>query len=458
MRCLGWMAVVLALVSAGCSESFTGDQDAEIRFDAMIPPDGGPPPDLCGNGRLDPGEMCDDGNRAGGDGCDASCRREGFCGDGNTDPGEVCDDGNNRSGDGCRSDCLSNESCGNSVVDFAAGEVCDGTPNCASDCRSVLGCGNGELEAGEECDDGNASSFDGCDSACRDEIAMVIRTLGLAEAGTGCDLTGNGRPDNAFARALGLLGPLIGSFISMGISSGDLTLLMSFLGLDDPLGINDPDFRVGLLQGQAVGTNHAVDPNSLLPDGTPATSIQSSVTSSQLRGGPEEIPLPLPIPIELKEGRLEGRTIPDAGELFEIRDGLLCGGVPTSLLALVGGFAGDVIQTAPPCDDGESATLLDVIIGGGTATANFGGMSIPLNFRSTRPDLDLDADGLEGFEVLETGPAGCQPVVVACIDGNGTRIEGRSCFSNPAIADGYSAAFNYTAQRTTLVPRPVAGP
>jgi hypothetical protein len=79
-------------------------------------------------------------------------------------------------------------------------------------------------------------------------------------------------------------------------------------------------------------------------------------------------------------------------------------------------------------------------------------MSFPLTFNGTKPDLDLDADGLEGFEILEDGPSGCQPVVVACIDGDGTREEGRGCFSSAAIADGYSAAFTYTAERATLVP------
>ena len=34
------------------------------------------PVNLCGNGKLDPGESCDDGNRINGDGCNASCASE----------------------------------------------------------------------------------------------------------------------------------------------------------------------------------------------------------------------------------------------------------------------------------------------------------------------------------------------------------------------------------------------
>ncbi|MCZ7686136.1 MAG: DUF4215 domain-containing protein [Sandaracinaceae bacterium] len=107
--------------------------------------------------------MCDDGNTTPGDGCDAMCVREGYCGDGTTGGTEVCDDGNNRSGDGCRSDCMSDETCGNGIVDFAAGEICDGTPMCdPTTCAAVTGCGDGTVEAPEVCDDSNMLAFDGC--------------------------------------------------------------------------------------------------------------------------------------------------------------------------------------------------------------------------------------------------------------------------------------------------------
>ena len=67
------------------------------------------------------------------------------------------------------------------------------------------------------------------------------------------------------------------------------------------------------------------------------------------------------------------------------------------------------------------------------------------------PDVDLDGDGLESFEVTRTGPDGCQPVITACIDGDGTRIEGRDCVRNPGFVDGYSAGLTYTATRAEIV-------
>lgn len=62
------------------------------------------------------------------------------CGDGavNANRGEQCDDGNVISGDGCSALCLS-EYCGDGVIQIASGE---------------------------QCDDGNTTANDGCSSAC----------------------------------------------------------------------------------------------------------------------------------------------------------------------------------------------------------------------------------------------------------------------------------------------------
>jgi cysteine-rich repeat protein len=73
------------------------------------------------------------------------------CGNQRTDVGEQCDDGNSLTGDGCSADCLSNERCGNEVLD---------------------------LVSGEDCDDGNAVDHDGCSSTCAGErLHWAERTL-----------------------------------------------------------------------------------------------------------------------------------------------------------------------------------------------------------------------------------------------------------------------------------------
>jgi cysteine-rich repeat protein len=60
------------------------------------------------------------------------------CGNLRTDVGEQCDDGNANTGDGCSADCLSNETCGNGRVDAVTSEACDDSNNIAHDgCSST---------------------------------------------------------------------------------------------------------------------------------------------------------------------------------------------------------------------------------------------------------------------------------------------------------------------------------
>jgi cysteine-rich repeat protein len=93
----------------------------------------------CGNGIVEAGEQCDTGGQSAT--CNATCTIS-RCGDGvvNTAAGEQCDDGNVVSGDGCSSTCQT--------------EV-------------PLICGNGVLQAGEQCDDGNSNNNDFCTNTCQ---------------------------------------------------------------------------------------------------------------------------------------------------------------------------------------------------------------------------------------------------------------------------------------------------
>jgi len=68
-------------------------------------------------------------------------QREGACGDGIVQLGEDCDDGNTVS--------------------------CDG---CAADCRAETGCGDGVRCGNEACDDGNSDNCDGCSATCTVEV------------------------------------------------------------------------------------------------------------------------------------------------------------------------------------------------------------------------------------------------------------------------------------------------
>ena len=84
---------------------------------------------------------------------------EAVCGNGTVETGEECDDGNTISGDGCSSTCQ---------IEVAPV------------------CGNGTIEGAEECDDGNTSDGDGCSSTCQIEVAEVCGN-GVVEGTEECD-------------------------------------------------------------------------------------------------------------------------------------------------------------------------------------------------------------------------------------------------------------------------------
>jgi cysteine-rich repeat protein len=69
---------------------------------------------ICGDSLVVGSEVCDDGNTASGDGCSKDCALEGMCGNMRVDPGEVCDGGPD-----CKMSCTqiaADKTCGKAIV------------------------------------------------------------------------------------------------------------------------------------------------------------------------------------------------------------------------------------------------------------------------------------------------------------------------------------------------------
>jgi fibro-slime domain-containing protein len=173
---------------------------------------------LCGDGVITGSEQCDDGNTDNGDGCSSSCQREpgatcpgtvtapmagactvAKCGNGIKEAGESCDCGTdpttlpsgctgpnglfNGDGTGCSKTCTKEPTCRSSSGTCAAGSA--GTTTACS-----TSCGNGNVEAGEDCDDGNQVDGDGCSSTCTKEPGFDCQNVPLPDA-TDCVQNGN---------------------------------------------------------------------------------------------------------------------------------------------------------------------------------------------------------------------------------------------------------------------------
>jgi cysteine-rich repeat protein len=427
-----------------------GPDASDVPIDTRVP--------RCGDSILDPGEQCDDGNNNPGDGCTGACRWEARCGDGRMDPGEICDDGNNRSADGCRSDCLSNEQCGNGIVDLQVGEVCDGTMNCAADCRSILGCGDGTVGPGEQCDDGNTTRWDGCSAECLREQGIGMEAFFIAgnTGRVGCDFSGDGRPDNAFGRALGMAAGILNTAITNGISNGQFILQLGFIGLRDPLGVNENNIRVGWMRGLDgdMDTMNNGDPGNpqdvsaatLNMLGLPQANYQSNIVMTHLDGGPEDIfldlpgPMGMPFSFHLAHSTLHGTVSNDGMRIARFgslpdgtNDGTHCGAVVARDLAMVPNFFGMIAGGG----GGDRGTFLEALVGGYSVMIPIIGS---FAVGPQQPDVDLDGDGLE-FYVATPGSGRTAPRITACIDGNGMRIDGEMCQFDPRMADGFTGAF-----------------
>jgi len=135
------------------------------------------------------------------------CESPFICGNARVETGEICDDGSRNGTYGnCNSACtgFSPQYCGNSIRDFnTLGnplELCDLGPlngvygqGCSYDCQGLgLRCGDGILQPDtvEECDDGNNSNTDSCSNAC----IKLVSTLEEIEETAG--ICGNNKIDS----------------------------------------------------------------------------------------------------------------------------------------------------------------------------------------------------------------------------------------------------------------------
>ncbi|MCF7844836.1 MAG: DUF4215 domain-containing protein [Kiritimatiellales bacterium] len=127
---------------------------------------------VCGNNIKEGSEQCDDGNTTNGDGCDNTCLKENAC-------------------SGCSiTECTDDKICYQRVLDDLV--ICESPPSILSefyvecDEGSMPDCGNGTIEGAEECDNGSNNS-DTVPNACREDCTDPICGDGITDSANGED-------------------------------------------------------------------------------------------------------------------------------------------------------------------------------------------------------------------------------------------------------------------------------
>jgi fibro-slime domain-containing protein len=165
----------------------------------------------CGDGVIKGSEQCDDGNMADADGCSSQCLIEpgstcsgtpsvcthATCGNGIKEGNEGCDCGDGKVA--VPANCPGPNGLFTGSPD-ATKRGCSKTCTAEPACRSGTGmmttracdtsCGNGNIEPGEDCDDGNTVNGDGCSSTCKVEGGFTC-TMMMKPDTVACTQPGN---------------------------------------------------------------------------------------------------------------------------------------------------------------------------------------------------------------------------------------------------------------------------
>jgi cysteine-rich repeat protein len=458
----------------------------------------------CGDAVTDTGEGCDCGTDPGnlpagctkvncvgeaGCTCSPACKSA-FCGNGNLDPNEECDDGDGVNCDDpnchCRTTCKL-RACGDGITDDLSGEECDTgaarsntiPDRCRLNCKNPW-CGDNVIDTshGEQCDDFAYWGLSCNQSNCQKQYGptMVVNWMEIdSNLANGCDLNGDGQPDNWLAP----LGALISSVLQGNITDGTLLYLLELRRLNDATGQNDPDVELARFSAvdhetHTVGQDPPppapfptdnfsgsepfyIDPVSLDGNGNPLSLFVASLATGDISGTAPVFYLPTAFGmLELRQASLAAHLVPNPPppptpesisgvSVIPADPGRICGAIPACTLDQM-----LVSNLGLPPQFQVAETLLEILIVLGIYYAD-----PPFDYF---PDIDLDGDNPTNNPAKREAFAVAPGVdgifrLVTCKDSDNTVVlkddasspTGRCPCGARFNKDGYSVRVNFTS-------------
>jgi cysteine-rich repeat protein len=331
-------------------------------------------------------------------------------------------------------------------------------------------CGDGVRDASEQCDDGNTTNLDGCSATCTFEQVHRLNSVQMM-FNTDSYCTANALGGAVKGVAQGQLQDALGN----AVNSGQISILLPFMGLSDLSGQNAPSFMLGSLVGDPAPNviNEAdawytPNPASISSDRQPLVTVSASITNASLAVGPGNFAFALnfggtAIDARLSNTRLKaqvgssnapkassgaspghlgGENLDPALKSFStMSGGQLCGNINAGSLAAVPVPAQLQSGGSANCTQGYTSanTMLDVFASGCRVL-------FVTALAATQPDqADPTAPAL-GAGAPYSLVVGAGKKVTGCKDKSGASVDLAGCMKTAA----YSTAFKFGTERVIV--------